>query len=270
MGYFVLFLLFLSIIFSIPFVQTKIGAYFTEKINEDFGTDIVIEKVDFSFIGNVNLKGIKIKDHHQDTLIFVSKLRTSLVNFKRILDNQINLKSISLDGVDFHLKTYEGETNDNLSIFIELFDDGKPRDSLTPPFILKSSNIYINNLNFKLVDDNKINPISYQISNAGGNLQDFSIIGPDFSSKIRGLYFNDSYNLQVTNLSTDFTYSLTGMNFKNTTLQTEFSSIIGDIKFSYKREDLIDFNNKVNIKAKFSESSLAIQDLKKFYAELSG
>ena len=270
MGYFVLFLLFLSIIFSIPFVQTKIGAYFTEKINEDFGTDIVIEKVDFSFIGNVNLKGIKIKDHHQDTLIFVSKLRTSLVNFKRILDNQIILKSISLDGVDFHLKTYEGETNDNLSIFIELFDDGKPRDSLTPPFILKSSNIYINNLNFKLVDDNKINPISYQISNAGGNLQDFSIIGPDFSSKIRGLYFNDSYNLQVTNLSTDFTYSLTEMNFKNTTLQTEFSSIIGDIKFSYKREDLIDFNNKVNIKAKFSESSLAIQDLKKFYAELSG
>ena len=51
---------------------------------------------------------------------------------------------------------------------------------------------------------------------------------------------------------------------------SKFSSIIGDIKFSYKREDLIDFNNKVNIKAKFSESSLAIQDLKKFYAELSG
>ncbi|MDP5092016.1 MAG: translocation/assembly module TamB [Polaribacter sp.] len=270
LGYFVLFLLFLSIIFSIPFVQTKIGAYFTEKINEDFGTNIVIEKVDFSFIGNVNLKGVKIKDHHQDTLIFVSKLRTSVINFKRILDNQVNLKSISLDGVDFHLKTYKGETNDNLSIFIELFDDGKPRDSLTPPFILKSSNIYINKLNFKLVDDNKINPISYQIFNAGGNLQDFSIVGPDFSSKIRGLYFNDSYNLQVTNLSTDFTYSLTGMNFKKTTLQTEFSSIFGDIKFSYKREDLVDFNNKVNIKAKFSESSLAIKDLKKFYEELSG
>ena len=93
LGYLVLFLLFVSIVFSIPFVQTKIGAYFTEKINEDFGTNIVIEKVDFSFIGSVNLKGVKIKDHHQDTLIYVSKLRTSLVNFKRILDNQVNLKN---------------------------------------------------------------------------------------------------------------------------------------------------------------------------------
>lgn len=270
LGYFVLFLLFISIILSIPYVQTKIGNYVTEKINEDFGTDIVIEKVDFSFIGRVNLKGVKIKDHHQDTLIYVQKLRTSLLNFKRILDNQVNLKSISLEGVDFHLKTYKGETNDNLSIFIELFDDGKPRDSLTPPFILKSSNIYINKLNFKLIDANKIDSIGYQILNAGGNLQDFSIVGPDFSSNIRGLYFNDSYNLNVTNLSTDFRYSLSGMDFKNTTLQTEFSSIVGDIKLSYKREDLGDFNDKVNIKAVFSESSLAIQDLKKFYGELSG
>lgn len=270
LGYFLLFLLFLSIIFSIPYVQTKIGSYFTEKINKDFGTNIVIEKVDFSFLGSVNLKGVKIKDHHQDTLIFVSKLRTSITNFKRILDSQVILKSISLDGVDFHLKTYKGETNDNLSIFIELFEDGKPRDSLANPFILKSSNIYINNFNFKLVDANKINPIVYQVFNAGGNLQDFSIIGPNFTSNIRGLYFKDSYNLQVSNLTTDFTYSLTGMNFKNTTLQTEYSSIIGNINLSYKREDLVDFNNKVNIKATFLNSSLAIEDLKKFYVELSG
>jgi hypothetical protein len=121
-----------------------------------------------------------------------------------------------------------------------------------------------------LIDANKIDSIGYQILNAGGNLQDFSIVGPDFSSNIRGLYFNDSYNLNVTNLSTDFRYSLSGMDFKNTTLQTEFSSIVGDIKLSYKREDLGDFNDKVNIKAVFSESSLAIQDLKKFYGELSG
>lgn len=269
-GYFLLFLLFVSIILSIPYVQTKIGTHFTEQLNNDFGTNIVIEKVDLSFLGTVNLKGVKIRDHHQDTLIFIKKLNTSLMNVKRVLDNQVNLKNISLDGVDFHLKTHKGETNDNLSIFIELFDDGKPRDPLTNPFILKSSNVYINDLDFKLIDDNNDTSITYQIMNAGGNLQDFSIVGPEFKSKIRGLYFNDTFNLEITNLSTDFTYSLTGMNFLNTTLKTENSAIYGNIEFRYKREDLVNFNDKVNIKAKFLKSSLAIKDLNKFYKELAG
>jgi len=270
LGYFLLLLVFISIVLSIPYVQTKIGGYFTEKINSDFGTNITIYKVDLSFLGNVNLKGVKIRDHHQDTLIFVKKLNTSLLNVKRILDSQVNLKNISLDGVDLHLKTYKGETNDNLSIFIALFDDGKPRDPLTNPFMLKSSNVYINDLNFKLIDANNENPIKYQIFNAGGNLQDFSIVGPKFKSNIRGLYFNDTFNLEITNLSTDFTYSLSGMNFLNTTLKTENSVIYGDIQMIYKREDLADFNHKVNIKAKFLESSLAIKDLNKFYKELAG
>lgn len=263
-------MLFISIALSIPYVQTKIGAHYTEQLNNDFGTNITIEKIDLSFLGTVNLKGVKIRDHHQDTLIFIKKLNTSLMNVKRVLDNQVNLKNISLDGVDFHLKTHKGETNDNLSIFIELFDDGQPRDPLTNPFILKSSNVYLNDLDFKLIDDNKDKPTTYQIMNAGGSLQDFSIVGPEFTSKTRGLYFNDTFNLEITNLSTDFTYSLTGMNFLNTTLKTENSAIYGNIEFSYKREDLVFFNDKVNIKAKFLKSSLAIKDLKKFYKELAG
>ena len=60
------------------------------------------------------------------------------------------------------------------------------------------------------------------------------------------------------------------MHFKETTLETEHSSLKADIDFTYKREYLADFNNKVNIKAKFKRSKLAIVDLKKFYNELNG
>ena len=255
---------------SISAVQTKIGSYFTKQINEDFNTNISIEKVDFSFLGKVTLKGVKIRDHHKDTLIFINKLSTGLRNAGRVLDNEVDLNSISLEGVDFYMKTYKGEKDDNLAIFIDSFDDGKPRDSLTNPFILQTKNIYINDLHYRIIDANKKDSVNYELFKVGGNLQNFSIVGPDFSSEIRGLYFTDINGLEVSNLTTDFEYSKTAMHFKNTTLETQKSKIQAIIDFTYQREDLADFNNKVNIKANFKESTLSIEDLKKFYNELNG
>ena len=264
-----LFLLLISVLLSIPTVQTKLATYVTQKINDDFGVNLVIKKVDLSFLGNVQLKGIEIRDHHKDTLIFVNNLSTSLLNAKKVIDGEVQLKSISLDGVEYHMKTYKGENDDNMAIFIDRFKNDSPKDSLNP-FILKTSTIYANDLNFKLINENNKNPLLFSAKNIGGTLQDFSIVGPDLFIKIRGLYFLDNKGLEITNLTTDFTYSLTAMQFKNTTLQTRTSDVKANIDFTYKRKDLADFNDKVTIKATFDKSKLSVTDLKKYYNELSG
>lgn len=256
---------------SIPAVQTQLGKIATNAVNKEFGIDLVVKKVDLSFLGSVQLKGVEIRDHHKDTLIFVDKLNTSLLNAKKVLENRVDLGSLSLEGVQFHLKTYKGEKDDNLAVFVETFDDGKPRDPNTPPFKLSTSNVYIDRLNFKLLDFNKRDILQFSASDGGGNLQDFSIVGPDVSMKIRGLYFTENRGVVVSNLSTDFVYTKTHMLFDNTSLKTDNKTdIIGDIKLSYNRKDLADFNDKVNIKATFKKSKLAVRDLSKLYRELSG
>lgn len=265
-----LFLILLIIFLSIPAVQTRLAKIATDRINEDFGTDLVIKKVDLSFLGSVSLKGVEIRDHHKDTLIFIDKLSTSLLNAKRVLDNKVNLKSISLEGINFHLKTYKDEKDDNLSIFVDSFDDDTPRDSTYTPFILRTSNIYLENLNFKQIDENEEDPFIFSASNGGGNLQDFAIVGPDVTTKIRGLYFVDNRGLEITNLTTDFKYSKTQMQFYKTTLETERSKIQAEIEFNYKRENLKYFNDSVAITANFKRSSLSVIDLKKLYNELNG
>ena len=168
------------------------------------------------------------------------------------------------------MKTYKDDDEDNLAVFINSFDDDTPKDSLSYPFILKTDNVYIQDLHFKLIDANKKDSLDYEVSKLGGNLQDLSIVGPDFKTNIRGLYFTDINGLEVSNLTTDFEYKKTAMHFKETTLETKYSTLKADIDFTYKREDLADFNNKVNIKAKFDNSKIAIKDLKKFYDELNG
>jgi len=262
-----LFLFLISIIFSIPGVQTRLARTLTKSLKKSYNTNIVIKRVDLSFLGSVRLKGVQIRDHHNDTLIFVDKLSTSLLNAKKVINNKVNLGSVSLDGVDFHLKTHKGETNDNLSIFIESFEDDSPRDSLAAPFSLSSSDMYLNNLNFKLIDANKKDSLPFYVKDAGGSLSDFKILGPDVTAKIRGLYFREKNGLQVTNLTTDFSYTTTNMLFKKTVLETETSQINADITFAYKREDLRFFNDKVIINAAFSKSRVSLEDLSNFYGE---
>jgi len=269
-GYFTLLLLFVSILLSIPAVQTKLGSIATTKLNQDFNTRISIKKIDLSFLGNVQLEGVEIRDHHQDTLIFVNELNTSIFKVKKIIQNKINLGNVSLDGVSVYMKTYRGETKDNMAVFVDSFGDDSQKDSLSSPFVLSSSNVYISNLNYKLINENALNPVSFSAKKGGASLQNLLIDGPNFSSKIRGLYFEDNKGLEITSLSTDFKYSKTAMRFKNTTLKTRNSEIKATIDFSYKIDDLSSFNDKVHITASFDNSVLSIPDLKKYYNELDG
>jgi len=266
----VLFLLLVSILLSIPAVQTKIGSFVTTKINEDFGTSLHIEKVDLSLLGNVQLKGVEIRDHHKDTLIFVKKLSTSLLNAKRIIDGEVNLKNVSLDDAYYYMKTYKGEDDDNMSIFIDSFGAGTPKDSLSPPFVLNASNVYVNNLNFHVINANNKDSINYAVRKAGGNFQNLAIVGGDVSSNVRGMYFTELFGLKVTNLTTDFSLTNTAMLFKKTRLQTKNTDIKGDIDFTYKEGDLKHFIDKVNFKIRLDDSKVAVQDVKNYYKELSG
>ena len=86
-----LFFFLISIIFSIPGVQTRLARSLTKNLKKSYNTNIVIKRVDLSFLGSVRLKGVEIRDHHNDTLIFVKKLSTSLLNAKKVIDNKVNL-----------------------------------------------------------------------------------------------------------------------------------------------------------------------------------
>ena len=265
-----LFLVFLVIIFSIPAVQTSLASIVTDNLNEEYGTNLEIKKVDLSLLGSVSLKGIEIRDHHLDTLIFVDRLRTSLLDAKRILENNIQLNNTSLKGVHVYVKNYKGEEIDNLTLFVEKFEDNNPKDSISSPFQIRSSDIYFEDINYKQINENKAVPLDFAAYNGGGSLQDFSVLGPNVALKIRGLYFTDNRGLEITNLTTDFTYTKTQMKFYNTLLQTRHSTISAEIDFNYDRKNLSKFNELVYIDANFKNSYLSTKDLRKLYKEIKG
>ena len=257
----------LVLLFSLPIVQTKVAKYFTESINEKYNTDILIKKVDLSYLGNIRLKGVRVNDHHNDSMIYINSLTTSLLNYKNIKNNKVDLSEVTIDGLKLLLRTHEGEDNDNLSIFVDKFDD-KDTVRNANPFILKSSKLKLKDSFFYLFDDNEQEAPIVFYENINGTVEDFKIEGPDVNANIRNLSFTDNHDLQVKSLSSDFTYTKASMKLSNTVLVTEYSEVKANITFSYKREDLADFNNKVQIDAVFDDSKASLIDLNKFYSEL--
>jgi len=262
-----LLVLLLVLLLSLPVVQTRVAKMVTNQINEKYKTNIVVKRVDLAYLGNIQLKGVQINDHHNDTLIYVANLETSIFNYKDIIESKLELGEIEVDGLLMYMKTYKDENNDNLSVFIDKFDDNNPKKNNTP-FLLTSSLLKIKNGNFYLFNENKQEEAIVYYNNIDGVVEDFKVEGPKVFANVRNVSLIEDHGIEVTNLTTNFTYSKSKMGFEKTHLETPNSFIDTDITFNYKREDLADFTNKVSIDASVNKATVSLVDLHQFYNEL--
>ena len=116
------------IILSIPAVQTRIAKKVTDNLNETYGTDITIERLGLNWKGEVDIREVYIADHHKDTLIYAKQLQTNILSLPNILNGKLEFGEIALINSKLYVKTYLGETDDNLYIFTEKFNTGPPSE----------------------------------------------------------------------------------------------------------------------------------------------
>ncbi|WP_345272436.1 translocation/assembly module TamB domain-containing protein [Flaviramulus aquimarinus] len=256
----------LVLVLSIPFVQTGLGKYATKRLNEDFKTNINIDKVSLQFNGDVEIKNIYVEDYQKDTLISITELNTSILSFKNLYNGNLVFGDIDIENLIFNIKTYRGETNTNLDVFVDRFEDDNPRTGKSN-FLLSSSDVSVYNSVFRLSDENKETIKVLHFEDLNINATNFLINGSDVSARINTLAFKDSRGVLVKNLMTDFSYTLTDMTFGNLQIKTPNSILNGDLKFSYNRADLQYFVDKVLVTANFKDSNVQLDELNAFYNE---
>ena len=254
------------LILSIPAVQTKLGKYATETVNDDYKTNITIGKVGLQFNGDVELKEILIRDYKLDTLFSIKELNTSIISIKNLYNGKLTFGDIDIEELVFNLKTYKDETDTNLDVFVDKFEDDNPRQGPSS-FLFSSSDITLGNSVFRLIDENKETPKILEFNNLNANTTNFIISGPEVRTRINKLSFQDSRGVAVKNLMADFEYALDHMTFGQLNVKTKASELKGNLRFNYKREDLSDFTDKVAIEADFKDSYLELSELNIFYDE---
>ena len=263
----ILLFLVISIALSLPYVQTKIAHYATEKLNKDYGTHINIDEVAITFFGGVKLKKVLILDHHNDTLIYSDRIKTSILDFKQLVDGRLIFGDLRLDNFYLQIKNYKHEKESNLDIFIAAFDDGKKGSG---KFLMKTKNIYLAQSRFVMIDENRAIPKDVDFTKLNAHLSNFRIKGPDVTTSINSMTFLDHRGVQVENLTSDFTYTKKSIVLNKLEITTKESFLKGLVVLSYNKDnhDFSDFNNKVKFNIKLDSATLATNDIRHFYKEL--
>lgn len=263
----ILLLLLVSIALSLPFVQTKIAHYATNKLNNDYGTNINIDEVAITFFGGVKLKKVLILDHHEDTLIYSQRIKTSILDLNKLLDGKLLFGDLRLDQFYLQIKNYKGEKDTNLDLFVEAFDDGKPGSG---KFLMKSKNVYLKNSRFVMLDYNRTIPKDVDFTKIDAHLKDFQIKGPNVTTNINAMSLHDHRGVQVDNLAADFTYTKKNIILNKLEITTKESFLKGNVVLKYSKEnhDFSDFNNRVKFYVTLDSATLATNDIRHFYSEL--
>ena len=188
------------------------------------------------------------------------------MSFRNLYNGKLTFGDIDIERLTFNIKTYKDETDTNLDVFVARFDDDNPRKEKSN-FLLSSSDVSIVNSKFRLIDENKKNPIKLDFSNLNIYASNFKIQGPDVSTKINSLAFIDSRGVEVKDMRTDFVYTRQGMTFDGLQIKTENSELNGYLNFNYKREDLQFFEDKVQLEAGFNNTKISLSELNVFYNE---
>ncbi len=249
-------------------VQTAFAKKLTHYVNTKFDTDISIAKVDLSSAGQVKLKEVFVKDSHKDTIIYIAKLQTSILSFKGLIDGNTSLGDVSLDNANVVMRTYKGGKTDELQSFIAKFNKKKKKTKKPSKFLLTSDLVTAINTKFSYINLNKQpNPI-VAYTNINGRVEDFKIAGPNIYGNIRNLQFDDQNGMKVEEMRADFTYTKSNMIYQNMYLKTAYSEVEGNMVMRYKRSDLADFLNKVEIEASFPKASVSLKDARCYYDEI--
>lgn len=250
------------LVFSIPAIQTRTAHRLTDFLNEEFGTEIHIERIAITLDAKIDAKEVYIGDHHNDTLITSESLKTSLINISGLIDGKhIDFGDVTAEHLTFRLRRYKEDGKDNFGIFLDKLagensDKKGPRVNLTQLQVIDSK--------FSFVDEHVKHPKIISLNNLNIVASDFIIQGSDISVNIERLKADERRGMEIENLSTKFAFKDEQMNFDQFSLTTPDSKIKGVVHFSYD-DNMHDFENRVRVAADFKESQISTTDLHYYY-----
>lgn len=236
----------------------------TSRINADFGTHIHIDKIHITYRGKVDIKKVWIADHHADTLFSADCLQTDVIHVKDWYSGNLHFGSIQADKLYMKMINYKNEKLSSLDVFVAAFES---EDKTPSKFLMTAKQVVLQDCHFLYLDYNQKNSLVAEFTHITGSSDQLLIKGPNVSTDIKKLAFDDYRGLHIEDLKTDFSYTLNQIRIENSILTTKHSKIEGDLVLDYIISDFSDFNNKVKFSGNIKKASVSTVDLKKIYAE---
>ena len=138
---FILLVLFVRSSWGQDIIVSKVTDYISNKTN----TAVTIDKLFIGFSGNIILEGLYLEDIVGDTLVYSKSLEANLPLRPLLFGNEINVKSVSWDGLKANISRTENSEDFNFSFFVDAL---VPQDTVTPATASAPMEISVGKLDF--------------------------------------------------------------------------------------------------------------------------
>jgi len=245
-------------------------------LSNELKTEVSLGAIDLEPLSKLVLRDLMIRDLHGDTLLFVKELKVSEIDYS-ISRNKVFIDWLSLSKARINLIQYPGEEDMNFQFIADYFDSGKKSTAPSKPFMLSANRVIILDTDFSYdyrhdttsfygVDFNHIHTKKFN-----GVFSGLDIIDDSVKTKIELLSLYEKSGFSIYRLNGDFNISSHQMRLDNMILSTNHSYIRSDLKFKTASwDDYNDFENKVVMDGRFSETRLEFNDISWFTSELRG
>lgn len=257
----------LAIIFSVPAVQTRSAQLAIQWFNDNYATEVSLERFRYTFPNEVSLHDLYLPDERGDTLIYTQKLEFYFGGFSRV-SNRLVSNGVAVDKLRFNWITYSGDSLSNFDRFLAKLQPEEPDTTASAPFSLSIPELIVTDGNFHLEDLNCPQDC-YRMDYQGLNLeaQDFVLVGGQVEVDFKSGSFRDRYGLDVQKLQGKITYADTGIYAQQLQLITSRSEIQGNLALAYADpSDLQNFVEDVDLDVSLEYSSLDSRDLQVYAA----
>lgn len=157
------FIMLIGILVHLPSVQNYAIHKATSFISDKTGTKVTVQSFSLFFFDTIELEGVYLEDVKKDTLLYADRVSADL-DFSKLINKTIELNDISLSNARFNMIKSSGAKDYNFQFLIDTF---KSKESSGPPaweFTIQS--IYLDNIHYKLQDQNSGLSIISHIGNA--------------------------------------------------------------------------------------------------------
>ena len=260
---FLIFLVLLSIVLSIPSMQVQAARWGAAWLEDSYGVDLSLRKFAYTFPNRIAFEDLLLRDDRQDTLIFVGELEGRLLGYDPGR-NRLLLQNAEVEGLRFYWLTYPGQAKSNFEHFVARLRPSEPAANASP-FGMDIGQIRIQESRFRMEDLNCDSCYRMDYQKLHLRAQDFELRGTGVAAHFEQAHWEDRYGLRVKELRGALYYSDTALGAEDLVLQTAGSYLEGDFALAYPGpEAFSDFAGAVHLQAQWAESRLRLKELEAY------
>ena len=250
------FLMLLTALFFLPYVQNASAQFIAQKVNESGKAKVELGRFQYVFPNRFVLRDLLLRDEMNDTLAFVADFGTSLTRFHKSF-SRFRFGITEIKGLKLYLHTAEGDSLNGFEYFLKGLKSDKPSVSDKGPFGLRLGSVHIEQLRFKKWKDGCLNCMPFNWAQGELDVQDFHLRGDSIYAQLRHVALTDLDRIKLKHLEGFVHYSARSMALNNFMLITDSTHLEGEVDLKYDSiAQFADFANLVEMDVWFEESHI--------------